>query len=83
VSSISSGIYQISLGLEVHVPGLFFQLGMRQGVYHGSYTGWGNVPRSQAYASAMNVGLEVRGGLPVRQIHHCGPCSATRSPAPS
>jgi ubiquinol-cytochrome c reductase cytochrome b subunit len=47
---------------------LFFQPGMRQGVYHGSYTRLGNVPMSQAYASALNISLEVRGGLPVRQI---------------
>lgn len=41
---------------------------MRQGVYNGSYTRLGNVPMRQAYASALNINLDVRGGLPVRRI---------------
>jgi hypothetical protein len=61
---------------------LLFQPSMREVVYHGSYTKLDNVPMSQAYASTLNISFEVRGGLLVRQIHHCGPCSATRSPAP-
>jgi hypothetical protein len=37
---------------------------MRQGVYNGSYTRLGNVPMRQAYASALNINLDVRGDLP-------------------
>lgn len=43
---------------------------MRQGVYNGSYIRLGNVPMSQAYASALNISLDVCGGLPVRRIRH-------------
>jgi ubiquinol-cytochrome c reductase cytochrome b subunit len=43
---------------------------MRQGVYNGSYTRLGNVPVRHAYASALNINLDVRGGLPVRRIRH-------------
>ena len=41
---------------------LFFQPGMRQGMYHGPYTRLSNVPMSQAYASTRNIRVEVRGG---------------------
>ena len=49
---------------------LFFQPGMREGVYHGSYAKLDHVPLSQACACTLNISFEVRGGLLVRQIHH-------------
>lgn len=49
---------------------LFFQLSLREVVYHGSCTKLDSVSMSQAYASTLNISFEVRGGLLVRQIHH-------------
>jgi len=62
----------VALIVTGHVPGPVLPARMRQRVYHGSYTRLGNLPMSQAYASALNISLEVRGGLPVRQIHTAG-----------
>jgi ubiquinol-cytochrome c reductase cytochrome b subunit len=49
---------------------LFFNPGMAEIVYHGSYVKLDGVPMSQAYASTLNISFDVRGGLLMRQIHH-------------
>lgn len=49
---------------------VFFDPSMTRVAYHGSYVPLRDVPVSQAYASALHVSLEVRGGLLVRQLHH-------------
>ncbi|MFD0857203.1 cytochrome bc complex cytochrome b subunit [Actinomadura adrarensis] len=49
---------------------LFFVPSMEEVVYDGSYTKLRGVEMSQAYASALRISFDVRGGLLVRQIHH-------------
>jgi len=49
---------------------LFFRPSMTEVVYHGSYTHLNGVRMSEAYASTLNITLDVRGGLLIRQIHH-------------
>ncbi|MFJ4185379.1 cytochrome bc complex cytochrome b subunit [Kitasatospora sp. NPDC089509] len=49
---------------------LFFKPSMAEVVYNGSYVPLKGVPMSQAYASTVDIGFEVRGGLLIRQIHH-------------
>ncbi|WP_433462144.1 cytochrome bc1 complex cytochrome b subunit [Spirillospora sp. CA-128828] len=49
---------------------LFFKPSMHEVVYNGSYTKLRGVEMSEAYASALKISFDVRGGLLVRQIHH-------------
>jgi ubiquinol-cytochrome c reductase cytochrome b subunit len=49
---------------------LFFQPGMNEITYHGTYHNLDGVRMSQAYASTLNISFDVRGGLLMRQIHH-------------
>jgi ubiquinol-cytochrome c reductase cytochrome b subunit len=48
----------------------FFVPSLSDVVYHGSYSKLDGVHMSQAYASALNISFDVRGGLLIRQIHH-------------
>ena len=49
---------------------LFFDPSMGETVYTGVFDKMRNVPMSRAYASALHISFDVRGGLLVRQIHH-------------
>ncbi|MBD2899372.1 Cytochrome bc1 complex cytochrome b subunit [Actinomadura sp. RB99] len=49
---------------------LFFKPSMNEVTYHGSYTQLQGVRMSEAYASALKISFDVRGGLLVRQLHH-------------
>src|SRR6201986_4433732 len=49
---------------------LFFDPSMTEVTYNGVYQPLRGVQMSKAYASALNISFEVRGGLFVRQIHH-------------
>lgn len=48
----------------------FFHPSMNTVIYHGSYTPLQGVRISEAYESTLNISLDVRGGLLIRQIHH-------------
>src|ERR1700761_7374878 len=49
---------------------LFFDPSMNDVVYNGVYQPLRGVEMSKAYASALDISFEVRGGLFVRQVHH-------------
>jgi ubiquinol-cytochrome c reductase cytochrome b subunit len=49
---------------------LFFDPSMTEVTYHGVYQPLRGIEMSRAYASALDISFEVRGGLFVRQIHH-------------
>jgi ubiquinol-cytochrome c reductase cytochrome b subunit len=49
---------------------LFFDPSMSEITYEGVYQPLRGVEMSKAYASALDISFEVRGGLFVRQIHH-------------
>ncbi|MDN5933657.1 MAG: cytochrome b N-terminal domain-containing protein [Pseudonocardia sp.] len=48
---------------------LFFEPALVTVVYDGPYDNLRGVPMSHAYASALDISFEVRGGLFVRQLH--------------
>lgn len=48
----------------------WFDPSMREVVYDGAYEPLQGVKMSAAYASALEISFEVRGGLLMRQIHH-------------
>ncbi|GII26875.1 cytochrome bc1 complex cytochrome b subunit [Planotetraspora mira] len=48
----------------------WFKPSMGEVVYSGSYQPLVGVKMSEAYASALNISFDVRGGLLIRQIHH-------------
>jgi quinol-cytochrome oxidoreductase complex cytochrome b subunit len=48
----------------------FFTPSMNEVVYQGNYRPLHGLHMSEAYASALNISTDVRGGLLVRQIHH-------------
>ncbi|MEV5896216.1 cytochrome bc1 complex cytochrome b subunit [Nonomuraea fuscirosea] len=48
----------------------WFEPGMGHVVYDGSYAPLQGVEMSDAYASALRISFDVRGGLLIRQIHH-------------
>lgn len=48
----------------------WFDPSQRDVVYNGSYTPLADVKMSAAYASALHISFDVRGGLLMRQIHH-------------
>ncbi|WP_101953312.1 cytochrome b [Mycobacterium intracellulare] len=49
---------------------LFFDPSMAEVTYNGPYQPLRGVDMSKAYASALDISFEVRGGLFVRQVHH-------------
>jgi ubiquinol-cytochrome c reductase cytochrome b subunit len=49
---------------------LFFDPSMAEVSYNGAYQPLRGVEMSRAYASALDISFEVRGGLFVRQVHH-------------
>ena len=49
---------------------LFFDPSLSEVVYQGAYTPLNGVTMSRAYATALDISFEVRGGLFVRQVHH-------------
>ena len=49
---------------------LFFKPSMVEVVYDGSYVPLKGITMSEAYASALNISFDVRGGLLLRQMHH-------------
>jgi ubiquinol-cytochrome c reductase cytochrome b subunit len=49
---------------------LWFNPSMSESAYQGSYAQLRGVPVSDAYASALHISFDVRGGLLVRQMHH-------------
>jgi ubiquinol-cytochrome c reductase cytochrome b subunit len=49
---------------------LFFDPSMREVEYEGSYTALRGTEMSSAYATALNLSFDVRGGLLMRQMHH-------------
>jgi ubiquinol-cytochrome c reductase cytochrome b subunit len=49
---------------------LFFDPSMAEVTYNGVYQPLRGVEMSKAYASALDISFEVRGGLFVRQVHH-------------
>ncbi|MDF5758498.1 ubiquinol-cytochrome c reductase cytochrome b subunit [Spongiactinospora sp. TRM90649] len=48
----------------------WFKPSMGHVIYEGSYEPLRGVMMSEAYASALNISFDVRGGLLMRQIHH-------------
>ncbi|MDN5918534.1 MAG: cytochrome bc complex cytochrome b subunit [Pseudonocardia sp.] len=50
--------------------GLFFDPSMAEVVYDGPFDNLRGVHMSRAYESTVQISLEVRGGLFVRQVHH-------------
>ena len=48
----------------------WFDPSMREVIYDGEYVPLQGVEMSAAYASALDISFEVRGGLLMRQIHH-------------
>jgi hypothetical protein len=48
----------------------WFDPSQREVVYDGSYVPLQGIEMSAAYASALDISFEVRGGLLMRQIHH-------------
>jgi ubiquinol-cytochrome c reductase cytochrome b subunit len=50
--------------------GLFFDPSMTEVHYEGPFDNLRGLPMSQAYASALHISFEVRGGLLARQVHH-------------
>ncbi|TMR24403.1 ubiquinol-cytochrome c reductase cytochrome b subunit [Nonomuraea turkmeniaca] len=48
----------------------FFKPTMEEVLYNGAYVPLRGVRMSQAYASALEISFEVRGGLLMRQMHH-------------
>lgn len=49
---------------------LFFDPSMGETVYQGVYPQLRGIPMSRAFASTVDLSMEVRGGLLIRQIHH-------------
>ncbi len=49
---------------------LFFDPSMSEVTYQGVYQPLRGIEMSRAYASALDISFEIRGGLFVRQVHH-------------
>ncbi|MGW4483098.1 cytochrome bc1 complex cytochrome b subunit [Amycolatopsis sp. NPDC004368] len=49
---------------------LFFDPSMQEVTYHGAFTNMQGVQLSRAFQSTLDLSMEVRGGLFVRQLHH-------------
>jgi ubiquinol-cytochrome c reductase cytochrome b subunit len=50
--------------------GLFFDPSMKDVTYDGTFNNLRGIEMSRAYESALQISMEVRGGLFVRQVHH-------------
>ncbi|GAB3754133.1 ubiquinol-cytochrome c reductase cytochrome b subunit [Yimella sp. RIT 621] len=50
----------------------WFVPSMGHTVYDGSYVPMQGVPMSEAFASTIDISMDVRGGLLIRQMHHWG-----------
>lgn len=48
----------------------FYKPSIEHVIYHGEYLKLEGIPMSEAYKSTIDLSLEVRGGLLMRQIHH-------------
>ncbi len=48
----------------------FFDPSMTEVTYNGTFTNLRGVEMSKAYASALDISFEVRGGMFARQVHH-------------
>ncbi|MEV6929488.1 ubiquinol-cytochrome c reductase cytochrome b subunit [Dactylosporangium sp. NPDC051485] len=60
----------VMLVLTGTVLSLFFDPSMAEVRYDGSYVPQRGMPMSAAYASALQISFDVRGGLFLRQMHH-------------
>jgi ubiquinol-cytochrome c reductase cytochrome b subunit len=49
---------------------LFFDPGMSEGVYDGSYVPLQGLLVTKAYETTLHISFDVRGGLLIRQMHH-------------
>nr|WP_308286250.1 cytochrome bc complex cytochrome b subunit [Actinomycetospora endophytica] len=49
---------------------IFYDPSMAETTYEGSYAGLRGVIMSQAYLSTVDISIDVRGGLFIRQLHH-------------
>jgi ubiquinol-cytochrome c reductase cytochrome b subunit len=49
---------------------VFYDPSMAETTYEGTYAGLRGVTMSMAYESTVNISIDVRGGLFIRQIHH-------------
>ncbi len=49
---------------------VFYDPSMAETTYNGTYAGLRGVTMSMAYESTVNISIDVRGGLFIRQIHH-------------
>ncbi|WP_285591817.1 cytochrome bc complex cytochrome b subunit [Actinomycetospora sp. NBRC 106378] len=49
---------------------VFYDPSMAETTYEGVYPGLRGVTMSMAYESTVNISMEVRGGLFIRQVHH-------------
>ncbi|WP_282439731.1 cytochrome bc complex cytochrome b subunit [Actinomycetospora sp. TBRC 11914] len=49
---------------------VFYDPSMAETTYEGTYAGLRGVVMSKAYESTVNISIDVRGGLFIRQIHH-------------
>jgi ubiquinol-cytochrome c reductase cytochrome b subunit len=49
---------------------LWFRPSMAEVTYQGSYPNLRGISMSEAFASALNISFDVRGGLLLRQMHH-------------
>ncbi|MEU3878225.1 cytochrome b, partial [Streptomyces sp. NPDC029704] len=49
---------------------MFFKPSMNEVVYHGTYAPLSGVLMSEAYRSTLDISMDVRGGLLLRQLHH-------------
>src|ERR1700754_2619607 len=50
--------------------GLFFDPSMEEVVYNGPFDNLRGIHMSRAYESSLEISMQVRGGLFVRQVHH-------------
>ena len=49
---------------------MFYDPSMAETTYEGAYPGLRGVTMSMAYESTVNISIDVRGGLFIRQVHH-------------
>ena len=61
--------FLILVGTGVYLT-LFFEPSTAQTIYHGSYAPLQGQEVSEAYQSAVNISLDVKAGLLIRQTHH-------------
>jgi len=68
------GVVPLALTAVLFITGailtVFYSASSDIVAYHGSYAPLQGVPVSKAFDSVMNISLDVRGGLLIRQAHH-------------